>query len=199
MHFRLIASNVTTLGKASLLKLLRSSEENSTVCKCSKTCLPTHAKETQILRSDYVNRSKLGSCTLVLNSSPEKGEKNNLVTLVGEKLTFNLRTIYVTYFVRFEILKTWTFYLKAYDAVQLGRCLLSFRTDLLPPSSEKDSILKMNVRPVATPQFVWNVRFIRIQYQVFWRRTQHVLPKRRYTSNKLSASRPRTQWESTLL
>lgn len=100
-HFRLIVSNVTTLGKASLLKLLRSSEENSTVCKRSKTCLATHSKETQILRSDYVNRSKLGSCISVLHSSPVKEKKKSCnVSWENSRLTCER---YVTYFVRSEI------------------------------------------------------------------------------------------------
>ena len=40
----------------------------------------------------------------VLNSSTERAKKN-IVTLV-EKLMINLSMTYVTYFVRFEILKT---------------------------------------------------------------------------------------------
>ena len=92
MHFRRMVSSVATLGKASLLKLLRSSEENSTVCKRSKTYLPTYAKETQILKSDYVNKSKLWSCILVLNSSPEKEKKSCNVSLENSRLTFERYT-----------------------------------------------------------------------------------------------------------
>ena len=60
MHLRLVLSSVTILWKASLLKLLRSFEENTSVCKSSKTRLPSRGKETQILSYDHVNRTNWG-------------------------------------------------------------------------------------------------------------------------------------------
>lgn len=152
MHLGLISSSVTILGKTSLLKMSRSFQENSSVCKRSKTCLHHMVRKLKYSGTMMLIEVQWGHVSHSSKFEFWRGRGGgNLVTLLGGKLTINLWTTYVTDFLRFQILKTWTFGLIAYDAVQPGRCLLSFRTELLPAYSEKNNFLKTNLRTVATP------------------------------------------------